>query len=112
MSNRIREIQIRFKVSEHEHRLIRKRMEQFGTDNQAAYLRKMAIDAETVCLYVPELKEIVRHLQFASDHLNQMAKRSHVDCEVHATDIEGLRGNFDTIWKGLRQVLFKLSCSP
>ena len=42
--SRKRNIQIIFWVSEKEHELIAQKMEQVGTDNLSAYLRKIAID--------------------------------------------------------------------
>ena len=44
MAQRTRPIRIEFCVSENEHRLIKAKMDQLGTKNMGAYLRKMAID--------------------------------------------------------------------
>ena len=44
MANRTRPIRIEFCVSENEHRIIKSKMAQLGTNNMGAYLRKMAID--------------------------------------------------------------------
>lgn len=43
MANRTRPIRIEFCVSENEHRIIKSKMAQLGTNNMGAYLRKMAI---------------------------------------------------------------------
>lgn len=48
MANRTRPIRIEFCVSDYEHRLIQSKMEQLGTHNMGAYLRKMAIDAKLI----------------------------------------------------------------
>lgn len=50
MANRTRPIRIEFCVSENEHRLIKAKMEQLGTKNMGAYLRKMAIDGYIIKL--------------------------------------------------------------
>ena len=44
MANRNRPVQVKFRVTPEERALIGRRMEQAGTMNMAAYLRKMAID--------------------------------------------------------------------
>ena len=48
MANRKRPIQVKFRVTPEEREMIDKRMEQAGTINMAAYLRKMAIDGYVV----------------------------------------------------------------
>ena len=58
MSNRERNIQIKFRVSAREREVIEKKMALIGTRNMAAYLRKMAMDGKIIRLEVSELKEI------------------------------------------------------
>lgn len=50
MAHRKRSVQLHFMVTEHERELIRQKMEQLGTNNLGAYLRKMAIDGYIVKL--------------------------------------------------------------
>jgi len=42
--NRKRPIQVKFFVDEHELKMIKKRMADFGTDNLSAYLRRLALE--------------------------------------------------------------------
>lgn len=55
--NRQREVQLKFRVTPEERALIEQKMEQLGTTNMAAYLRKMAVDGYAVNLELPELRE-------------------------------------------------------
>ena len=48
MKNRTRPVRIEFRVTEQERQLIQKKMEQLGTKNMGAYLRKMAIDLSLI----------------------------------------------------------------
>ena len=48
MANRNRPIQVKFRVTPEERKMIDRRMEQAGINNMAAYLRKMAIDGYVV----------------------------------------------------------------
>ena len=57
--NRQREVQLKFRVTPEERELIERKMEQLGTTNMAAYLRKRAIDGYAVNLELPELREMV-----------------------------------------------------
>ena len=54
-----REVQLKFRVTQEERALIEQKMEQLGTTNMAAYLRKMAMDGYAVNLELPELREMV-----------------------------------------------------
>ena len=55
MAKRKRDVPLLFWVSPEEKALIQKKMEQIGTTNLSAYLRKMAIDGYVVNLEMPEL---------------------------------------------------------
>lgn len=77
MAKRKRDIPMLFYVSEQEKKMIQKKMEEYGTGNLSAYLRKIAIDGYVVNLEMPELKEMVSLLRRSSNNLNQLAKRVH-----------------------------------
>ena len=70
--NRQREVQLKFRVTSEERELIGQKMEQLGTTNMAAYLRKMSIDGYAVNLEIPELKELVSLLRYSGNNLNQL----------------------------------------
>ena len=69
MANREREIQLKFRVTPEERELIEAKMAQLGTQNMAAYLRKMALDGYVVRLELPELREMVSLLRRSSNNL-------------------------------------------
>ena len=75
MAKRKREIQLKFRVTPEEQALIHQKMEQYGTENMAAYLRKMAIDGYVVRLDLPELRELVSLLRRSSNNLNHLTRR-------------------------------------
>lgn len=59
MANRTRPIRIEFCVSENEHRIIKSKMAQLGTNNMGAYLRKMAIDGYIIKVdYTPSRRSL------------------------------------------------------
>ena len=57
MANRNRPIQVKFRVTPEERKMIDRRMEQAGISNMAAYLRKMAIDGYAAKPDLPERRE-------------------------------------------------------
>ena len=109
MGKRKRDILIRFFVTDQEYELIEAKMALLGTRNMSAYLRKMAIDGQAIRLEVPELKEIIRLLRYASNNINQLAKRANETGSIYAVDIEGLRDSFDGLWGAANQILTGLA---
>ena len=49
MDGRKRTVQIKFRVTEEEHRIIEQRMKLVPTRNMAAYMRKLALDGYIIC---------------------------------------------------------------
>ena len=109
MAKRKREIQLKFRVTPEEQELIHQKMEQYGTENMAAYLRKMAIDGYVVRLDLPELRELVSLLRRSSNNLNQLTRRVHETGRFYDADLEDLRQNYDQLWEAARHVLTGLS---
>ena len=91
MANREREIQLKFRVTPEERELIEAKMAQLGTQNMAAYLRKMALDGYVVRLELPELREMVSLLRRSSNNLNQLTRRVHETGRIYDADLEDLR---------------------
>jgi hypothetical protein len=48
-----KDITIKVRLSPEELKMIQEKMEQFGTDNMSAFIRKMAIDGYVVKLEIP-----------------------------------------------------------
>ena len=109
MANRKRPIQVKFRCTPEERALIDKRMEQVGTMNMAAYLRKMAIDGYAVRLELPELKEMVSLLRYSSNNLNQLTRRVHETGRIYDADLEDIRQGHERLWDAARDILSALA---
>lgn len=107
--NRVRRIQLNFRVTEQERRLIEERMHELGTTNREAYLRKIAIDGYIVRLDVPELKEIVSLMRRTSNNVNQIARRLNETGRIYDVDIADVQAQQEQLWISLNQLLTKLS---
>lgn len=88
---------------------IQKKMEQFGTTNFSAFVRKMAIDRYVVKLELPELKELVSLLRYSSNNLNQLTKRVHESGRIYDADLEDIQQNQERLWGAAQEILDKLS---
>ena len=104
-----RETAILIRISESELEQIRERMEEFGTTNMSAFIRKMAIDGYIVKLELPELKEMTRLLSAYGNNLNQIAKRVNSTGQIYSADIEEIRQSQEELWKAAEKIIRTLS---
>ena len=109
MANRNRPIQVKFRVTPEERKMIDKRMEQAGTTNMAAYLRKMAIDGYVVKLELPELRDFISLLRRTSNNFNQIARRVNSTDRIYADDIREMKTLLEQIWEADNRILEKLA---
>lgn len=106
---RKREVQLNFRVSPEELALIEQKMDQLGTTNREAYLRKMALDGYVVRLELPELKELVSLMRYSSNNINQLARRAHETGRIYDADLEDISQRQEALWDGVHQVLTQLA---
>ncbi|MCY1714903.1 plasmid mobilization protein [Caproiciproducens galactitolivorans] len=109
MANRNRQIQLKFRVTPQEREMIEQKMEQLGTKNMAAYLRKISIDGYIIRLELPELKEMVSLLRRSSNNLNQLTKRVHETGRVYDADLEDIVQNQERLWQAATDILAMLA---
>ena len=109
MANRNRPVQVKFRVTPEERKMIDRRMEQAGITNMAAYLRKMAIDGYVVKLELPELRDLISLLRRTSNNFNQIARRANSTNRVYDEDIHEMKVMIEQTWEATNQVLEKLA---
>ncbi len=109
MAKREREMQIKFRVTPQERELIERKMAQLGTENMAAYLRKMAIDGYIVKLELPELREMVTLLRRSSGNINQIAKRVNETGRLYKEDVKEILEHQEQLWQAANEILTRLS---
>ena len=89
--------------------MIEEKMAQAGMKNLSAYLRRIAIDGMIVRLELPELKEMVLLLRYASNNINQIARRMNESGRVYGTDLEQVIQNQEQLWDMANGILVKLA---
>lgn len=109
MANRNRPVQVKFRVTPEERKMIDRRMEQAGISNMAAYLRKMAIDGYVVKLELPELRDLISLLRRTSNNFNQIARRVNFTDRIYADDIAEMKNLLEQIWEADNRILEKLA---
>ena len=93
---------LHFRVSKAELNAIREKMQELGTHNMAAYLRKMALDGYCIRLDLGDLKKVVSLMRYASNNLNQYAKKANETGSIYLEDIQDLKIRFEQIWSELK----------
>lgn len=108
-ANRVRKVQLNFRVTQREKELIEDRMQEMGTTNREAYLRKIAINGMLVKLEVPELKEILSLMRYSSNNINQIAHRLNESGRIYEVDIAQVQAQHEQLWSMLNSLLEKLN---
>ena len=104
-----RSIKVSVRFSEAEHELLKKRMAVTGTDNQEAFIRKLALDGLVVKLDVPELKEMISLLRYSGNNINQIAKRLHQTGRVYEADLGDVKANQERLIDMANTIITKLA---
>lgn len=104
-----RSIRISVRLTEEEHRLLKKKMARIGVTNQEAFLRKMALDGLVIKLDLPELKQMISLLRYTSNNINQIAKRLNESGRAYDTDLAVILEKQKQLWQLANDILMKLS---
>ena len=100
---------LHFRVSKAELNAIREKMQELGTHNMAAYLRNMALDGYCIRLDLGDLKKVVSLMRYASNNLNQYAKKANETGSIYLEDIQDLKIRFEQIWSELKEIHIRLA---
>lgn len=103
MKNRTRPVRIEFRVTEQERQLIQKKMDQLGTKNMGAYLRKMAIDGYIIKVDYTEQKKLAAAVSNAAANINHICRRINQTGRFYADDVAELKARQAEIWQLLKQ---------
>lgn len=108
MSNRKRNIQMKFWVTEEEKRLIDEKMKLLPTQRYGAYLRKMAIDGYIIYTDTANIKEFTAKLSAIGKNINQIAKKLNAGGTPYQADMDEIRERMEQIWQLQRHILSSL----
>ena len=108
MTNRKRNIQMKFWVTEEEKALIEEKMKQLPTQRYGAYLRKMAIDGYIIYTDTADIKEMNKALAAIGRNINQIAKQLNTGGPTYAADIQEIPESQEENWQLQRRNLSSL----
>ena len=106
---RKRDIMIRFRVTEAEQQMILEKMSLLGTNNLAAYLRKISIDGYIINTDNSDLKAIAAEMQKIGVNINQIARQVNSTTRIYEQDFIEMQEKIDKIWHLLRASLMAMA---
>jgi len=104
-----RSINMGFRVTEEEQKMIRRRMAQTNIRNLRAYLLKMAIDGMVVNLDLKDVRECSRLLRIISNNVNQLAHRANESGNVYADEITDVKIQLGEVWNQQDKIIKSLA---
>lgn len=95
-------------VNQDEYDIIRQRMEQAGTQNLSAYIRKMALNGYIVNVDLAPVRELVSLQRRCANNLNQVAIHANT-YGVYPSEIATLQKDYAELWGRVSDVLKQLA---
>jgi hypothetical protein len=95
-------------VSQEEYDTIQQRMEEVGTTNLSAYIRKMALNGHVLHVDLSPVRELVSLQRRCSNNLNQVARHANA-YGVYPHEIRGLQKDDAALWGPLSDLLKQLA---
>lgn len=95
-------------VSQDEYDTIQRRMEEAGTQNMSAYIRKMALNGYFLNVDLAPVREIVSLQRRCATNLNQVAIHANT-YSVYPSEIAALQKDYAELWDRVSDVLKQLA---
>jgi len=105
---RKRDISIKLWISEAEQNIIRERMDELGTENMSAFIRKMALNGYILHVDLSPVKELVSLQRYCSNNMNQIAVGINTYSGIYPHEIKALQKDYEALWGPLSELLEQL----
>jgi len=103
--NRKRKKQILIRLTDEEHEMLLQRMGMMGAQNQAAYLRSMALTGYNIKLDLSEVRETLRLISNVANNINQVTKRANETRSIYGNDLIKLYEEVSELRKQVSDVM-------
>ena len=107
-TKRRRDVPLYVWVSEEEYTAIQQRMEEAGTQNLSAYIRKMALNGYVLHVDLTPVRELVSLQRRCANNLNQIAIHANT-YGVYPSEISALQKDYAELWGRVSEVLKELA---
>lgn len=107
-TKRRRDVPLYVWVSEEEYATIQQRMEEAGTQNLSAYIRKMALNGYVLHVDLVPVRELVSLQRRCANNLNQIAVHANT-YGIYPSEISALQKDYAELWGRVSDVLKELA---
>jgi len=97
MANRRRTNEIKFRLADEELDVLQQRMNDTGSKNREAFIRKMALEGYILRMNFTEVREFLRLIFNATSNINQIARRANETRSIYARDVQELSTQFEML---------------
>ena len=84
-------------------------MQEAGVKNRSAYIRKMSLDGYIVKLDTSDINQMISLLRYATNNLNQVARKANSTGSIYGADIADMQVKQDEIWEIAKEILARLA---
>jgi len=106
--NRKRDIHLHVMVAADEMEIIRQRMDEAGTRNTGAFVRKMALNGFVLNVDLSPVRELVSLQRRCAANINQIAIHANT-YGVYPQEISALQKDYAALWEQVNSVLGQLT---
>ena len=106
--NRKRDIHLHVMVAADEMEIIRQRMDEAGTSNTGAFVRKMALNGFVLNVDLSPVRELVSLQRRCAANINQIAIHANT-YGVYPQEISALQKDYAALWEQVNSVLGQLT---
>ena len=106
---RARDIRVDLRISQEEYDLIQERMDEAGTKNMSAFIRKMALNGYVLHVDLSPVRELVSLQRRCSNNLNQIAVNVNTYGGIYPQEITALQKDYNSLWKSLADLITQLA---
>lgn len=108
MKRRKRGVPLFVWLSEEEHAAIMERMEEAGTQNLSAFIRKLAMNGYVLHVDLSPVRELVSLQRRCSNNINQIAIHANT-YGVYQSEISALQKGYAELWERVSDILEQLA---
>lgn len=94
---------IHFRVTKEQKKIIEQRMQEFGTTNRSAYIRKAMLNGPIIHLDLSPLKGIIAKLKVLTNITNKCAKRANENGQIYEEDIKDIKNRQAEILEDMKK---------
>ena len=105
---RKRGISVKLWISEAEQDMIHERMEELGTGNMSAFIRKMSLNGYILHVDLSPVKELVSLQRRCANNMNQIAVGVNTHGGIYPHEITALQKDYEALWVPLSDLLEQL----